>query len=90
MEEEVKVNIIDEIHRLVDTKYLLAMEEIVSPETIIDGSYIDPQELDEFKRYISREKDLGDHSGIVNYEACWQPLPQNYFEDRTEQKNGFS
>ena len=66
-----KVNIVDEIHRLVETKYTHEMQKIVLAETIIDGSYVEPEELQEFKNYISREKDMDETSGIVNYEACW-------------------
>ena len=71
LEDQVKVNIVDEIHRLVETKYTSEMQKIVLAETIIDGSYVDPEELEEFKNYISREKDMDETSGIVNYEACW-------------------
>ena len=71
LEDQVKVNIVDEIHRLVETKYTQEMQKIVFPETIIDGSYAEPEELEEFKKYISREKDMDETSGIVNYEACW-------------------
>jgi len=37
MEEEVLVNILDEIHRIVQTKYFEAMEEVVLADLIIDG-----------------------------------------------------
>ena len=40
-----KVNIVDEIHRLVETKYTQEMQKIVLAETIIDGSYVEPEEL---------------------------------------------
>ena len=42
MEEQVQVNIIDEIHRLVETKYINEMEKSVLAEPIIDGGDIDP------------------------------------------------
>ena len=87
LENEVKVNIIDEIHRLVESKYIDAMHELVSPETIIDidGDYIHPEEKATFDSYIEKERDMDKRSGVVNYEACWYPLTKEYFEDRPEE-----
>ncbi len=36
MEAEVEVNIADEIHRIVDTKYHDAMDDIVNSDKLID------------------------------------------------------
>ena len=75
MEPEVEVNIVDEILRIVDTKYQQAMDDIVNSDKIIDQD-----ELKVFDCYTQRSRHLLEHSGIPNYEHCWQPLPQDYFE----------
>ena len=70
MEAEVEVNIQDEINRLVSTKYLEAMEELVAPANIIDES-----EVKAFDCYTERSNHLLEKSGIPDYSRCWQPLP---------------
>lgn len=66
------------------------MEEIVLAESFIDGSNVSSEELNNFRKYINREKDLSEFSGIANYEACWKPLLADYFEneDRSQEENG--
>ena len=72
----VEVNIADEIHRLVTTKYWGAMDELLEAQNIIDG-----QELRTFDSYTWRNRHLSERTGIPNYEKCWKPLPPDYFEE---------
>ena len=62
-------NIADEVNRLVDGKYLEAMEKIVNPDPLVDV-----KEWEAFERYTKRGEHMMTNSGIPNYEACWRPL----------------
>lgn len=53
------------------------MEKIVNPDPIVDV-----KEWEAFDRYAKRGDHMMTNSGIPNYEACWRPLEQDYFEVR--------
>ena len=69
-EEPVKVIVYEEVNRLVDAKYLDAMEKLVAADNIVDD-----KEWEAFDRYAQRGKHMSDNTGIPNYEQCWKPLP---------------
>ena len=79
LEDPVEVNIPEEVNRLVDKKYLKDMAKIVYPDEIVDV-----KEWEAFDRYRKRGEHMQTSSGIPNYEACWYPLNQEYFEQRPE------
>ena len=81
-ETNLEVNINEEIHRLVQTKYHDVMDEICNPQNIIDS-----KEFKTFDCYNSRNKHMSDHSGIPNYATCWYPLPPTYFEGTLEKSS---
>ena len=56
------------------------MEKIVNPDPIVDV-----KEWEAFDRYAKRGDHMMTNSGIPNYEACWRPLEQDYFEVRQEE-----
>jgi len=81
IDDEVPVNISEEIHRLVNTKYLDVMDEIVNAENLIDIN-----EIKNFDCYTKRNQHLCKRSGIPNYDDCWYPLPPTYFETQKMEK----
>ena len=56
------------------------MEKQVKPDDIVDV-----KEWEAFDRYAQRGEHMQTNSGIPNYEACWMPLDEEYFEHRPEE-----
>ena len=82
IEPPVAVSIADEIHRLVETKYTQAMEEVLDSKHLIDS-----KEVKTFDAYTRRNKHMSERTGIPNYSMCCRPLEQDYFESWIDVKN---
>ena len=77
-----EVNIKDEVQRLVETKFLQAMDEIHNIDDIIDA-----KEVKTYEAYTRRNNHMSQRSGIPNYNISLRRIPQDYFESMPDLSN---
>lgn len=82
LEPEVEVNIKDEVQRLVETKFLQAMDEIHNIDDIIDS-----KEVKTFEAYTRRNNHMSQRPHIPNYNISLRRIPQDYFESMPDLSN---